>query len=137
MCMFCRLLFVLLFCFCWPLCCLFFFALRILITPLPSSILNEYVDKAHIRHIIYDTIFYLMTKVKLYQLSSRDHCKVIYNKYIASLYFMTNVNKRVSGITVIHDIFSTRLYLMTKLKLCKTITIPECIVDKAHIKHTI
>jgi hypothetical protein len=32
MCMFCRLLFVLLYFFFWPLCCLFFFDLRILIT---------------------------------------------------------------------------------------------------------
>jgi len=33
MCMFCRLLFVLLYFFFWPLCCLSFFDLRILITP--------------------------------------------------------------------------------------------------------
>ena len=32
--MFCRSLFVLWFCFFWPLCCLFFIDLRILITPL-------------------------------------------------------------------------------------------------------
>ena len=37
MCMFCRSLFVLLYFFLWPLCCLFFFDLRILITPLVSS----------------------------------------------------------------------------------------------------
>jgi hypothetical protein len=37
MCMFCRSLFVLLSFFFWPLCCLFFFNLRILITPLVSS----------------------------------------------------------------------------------------------------
>ena len=35
--MFCRLLFVLLYFFFWPLCCLFFFDLRILVTPLVSS----------------------------------------------------------------------------------------------------
>ena len=34
--MFCRLLFVILSFFIWPLCCLFFFDLRILITPLAS-----------------------------------------------------------------------------------------------------
>jgi hypothetical protein len=33
----CRSLFVLLYCFFWPLCCLFFFDIRILITPLLSS----------------------------------------------------------------------------------------------------
>jgi hypothetical protein len=37
MCMFCRLLFVLLYLFFWPWCCLFFFDIRILITPLASS----------------------------------------------------------------------------------------------------
>ena len=36
-CMFCRSLFVFLYFFFWPLCCLFFFELRILITPLVSS----------------------------------------------------------------------------------------------------
>ena len=36
-CMFCRLLFVLLYFFFWPLCSLFFFDIRILITPLVSS----------------------------------------------------------------------------------------------------
>ena len=35
--MFCRSLFVLLYFFFWPLCCLFFFDIRILITPLVSS----------------------------------------------------------------------------------------------------
>ena len=37
MCMFCRSLFVLLYFFFWPLCFLFFFDIRILITPLVSS----------------------------------------------------------------------------------------------------
>jgi len=37
MCIFCRSLFVLLYFFFWPLCCLFFCDLRILITPLVSS----------------------------------------------------------------------------------------------------
>ena len=37
MCMFCRSLFVLFSLFYWPLCCLFFFDIRILITPLVSS----------------------------------------------------------------------------------------------------
>jgi hypothetical protein len=36
-CMFCRSLFVLLYFFFWPLCCLFFFDIRILIAPLVSS----------------------------------------------------------------------------------------------------
>jgi hypothetical protein len=37
MCMFCRLLVVLLYFYFWPLCCLFFFDIQILITPLVSS----------------------------------------------------------------------------------------------------
>ena len=37
MCMFCRSLFVLLYFFFWPLCCLFFFDIQIVITPLISS----------------------------------------------------------------------------------------------------
>jgi hypothetical protein len=44
-CMFCRSLFVLLFFFFWPLCCLFFLDIRILITPLVSlySLLYNYL----------------------------------------------------------------------------------------------
>ena len=42
MCMFCRSVFALLYFFIWPLCCLFFFDLRILITPLVSSNLTYY-----------------------------------------------------------------------------------------------
>ena len=37
MCMFCTSLFVLLYFFFWPFCCLFFFDIRIQITPLVSS----------------------------------------------------------------------------------------------------
>jgi hypothetical protein len=46
MCMFCRSLFVLLYFFLWPLCCLFFFDKRILITPLAIvlSVLLWYTD---------------------------------------------------------------------------------------------
>ena len=45
-CMFCRSLFVLLFIFFWPLCCLFFLDIRIMITPLVSSVLSvlRYMD---------------------------------------------------------------------------------------------
>jgi hypothetical protein len=45
MCMFCRSLFVLLYFFFWPLCCLFFFDIRILITPFVSS--NSSFYKKH------------------------------------------------------------------------------------------
>ena len=44
MCMFCRSLFVFLYFFLWPSCCLFFFDLRILIIPLLSS--NSFVSSA-------------------------------------------------------------------------------------------
>jgi len=44
MCMFCRLLFVLLFFFFWPLCCLFFCDIRILITPLETLLTFPDID---------------------------------------------------------------------------------------------
>jgi hypothetical protein len=44
MCMFCRSLFVLLYFFFWPLCCLFFFDIRILITSLVSSNSSYHVN---------------------------------------------------------------------------------------------
>jgi hypothetical protein len=43
-CMFCRLLFVLLYFFFWPLCCLFFFDIQILITPLVSSNSSSFLN---------------------------------------------------------------------------------------------
>ena len=46
-CMLCRSLFVLLFIFFWPLCCLFFFNIRILITPLVSSSSSHSTDTMH------------------------------------------------------------------------------------------
>ena len=50
MCMFCRSLFVLLYFFFWPMCCLFFFDIRILITPLVSSnsSYNEFLQTLHL-----------------------------------------------------------------------------------------
>ena len=58
--MFCRSLFVLLSSFCWPLCCLFFFDLRILITPLISS---------HFKTLTFDSwmtiVFILMMSVHI------------------------------------------------------------------------
>jgi hypothetical protein len=44
-CMFCRSLFVLLYFFFWPLCCLFFFDIRILIAPLVSLNSSYYYIK--------------------------------------------------------------------------------------------
>jgi len=61
MCMFCRPLFVLLYFFFWELCCLFFYALRILITPLVSSN-SSYIGfwncSDHIVFIIFFFSFY-------------------------------------------------------------------------------
>ena len=51
MCMFCRSLFVLLYFFFWPLCCLFFFDIRILITPLVSSS-SSYLNVKQIKSIL-------------------------------------------------------------------------------------
>jgi len=62
MCMFCRSLFVLLYFFFWPLCCLFFFDLRILITPLVSS-------NSSYKHIILPCIESRLSTVAL----SEDH----------------------------------------------------------------
>jgi hypothetical protein len=50
-CMFCRSLFVLLYFFFWPLCCLFFFYIRILITPLVSSISCSYVRSLRVQYL--------------------------------------------------------------------------------------
>jgi hypothetical protein len=47
MCMFCRSLFVLLYFYFWPLCCLFFFDIRILITPLVPSISSYYYSESY------------------------------------------------------------------------------------------
>ena len=49
MCMSCRSLFVLLYFFFWPLCCLSFFDLRILITPLGSS--NSFYNKTMMKNV--------------------------------------------------------------------------------------
>jgi hypothetical protein len=59
MCMFCRLLFVLCSFFFWPLCCLFFFNIRIMITSLVSSSSSylRYLKSQQKRN--FDKIFYL------------------------------------------------------------------------------
>jgi hypothetical protein len=54
-CMFCRSLFVLLYFFYWPLCCLFFFDIRILIAPLASSNSFLYSSKLKLSLIIHIT----------------------------------------------------------------------------------
>jgi len=52
---FCRSLFVLLFFFLWPLCCLFFFDLRILVTPLVSSSSSSNSNGQHFHPIWFKT----------------------------------------------------------------------------------
>ena len=72
MCMFCRSLFILLYLFAWPLCCLFSFDMRILITPLvsPNSLC---ITKADLSKIIQLAISrYLET---IFQLTT-NHCVV-------------------------------------------------------------
>ena len=56
-CMFCRSLFVLLYIFFWPLCCLLFFDIRILLTPLVSSNLSYIIwfDTIGLEPTIYPT----------------------------------------------------------------------------------
>ena len=64
-CMFCGSLFVLLYFFFWSLCCLFFFDIRILITPLASSnssfnyITNQVKLTHNICHIVALLLFYV------------------------------------------------------------------------------
>ena len=50
-CRFCRSLFVLLYFFFWPLCCLFFFDIRIIIAPLVSSISSSYVRSLSVQYL--------------------------------------------------------------------------------------
>ena len=58
--MFCRSLFVLLYIFFWPLCCLFFFDIRILITPLASSKSSYKKHELIILSEIYDSQWYFV-----------------------------------------------------------------------------
>jgi len=63
MCMFCRSLFVLLSFFFWPLCCLFFFNIRIMITPLVSSntsytTIHHRNLKIRLKEIIHNRFFF-------------------------------------------------------------------------------
>jgi hypothetical protein len=64
--MFCRSLFVLLHFFFWPLCCLFFFDIRILITPLVSSN-SSYTedDIIKVTNFLIDTIFVVFGEMML------------------------------------------------------------------------
>ena len=55
-CMFCRSLFVLLYFFFWPLCCLFFFDIRILIAPLVSSNSSSDIVSNMIKRKIYSDL---------------------------------------------------------------------------------
>ena len=62
MCMLCISLFVFLYFFLWPLCCLFFFDIRILITPLESSNFSFNKNKlwtALLLHLVAPTYFIL------------------------------------------------------------------------------
>ena len=82
--MFCRLLFVLFYFFFWPLCCLFLFDIRILITPLVSSTLLERHLSALSRGIQYciciviassyvvDCIIFLYTDIRYLILSTKE-----------------------------------------------------------------
>ena len=67
MCVFCRSLFVLLFSFFWPVCCLFFFNLRILITPLvssnSSSNRNENLNANKVNILVYKNVFQYITDI--------------------------------------------------------------------------
>jgi hypothetical protein len=74
MCMFCRSLFVLLYFFFWPLCCLFFFDLRILITPLVSS------NSSYANGLFLNTILFCFLDM-FYQLIIVCCCKESFKKH--------------------------------------------------------
>jgi hypothetical protein len=62
-CMLCRSLFVLLSFFLWPLCCLFFFDIRILIAPLVSSISSS--TQVYICYVLYETKPIILWRIKI------------------------------------------------------------------------
>ena len=79
MCMFCRSLFVLLYFFFWPQCCLYFFDIRILVTPLISSnssycLVLYYVFPAQyaFTHVMYEHFLH-----NLDQLNIREYRRAI------------------------------------------------------------
>jgi hypothetical protein len=78
MCMFCRSLFVLLYFFFWPLCCLFFFDIRILITPLVSSnsSFSAFVVCRRISSIFYAHSFLLKSYFNGLQLNIGSYVKM-------------------------------------------------------------
>ena len=61
MCIFCRSLFFLLCIFFWPLCCLFFFDIRILITPLVSSKSSILFCQSRHRFVCTPIVTFLLT----------------------------------------------------------------------------
>ena len=94
--MFCRLLFVLFYFFFWPLCCLFLFDIRILITPLVSS--NS--SSASLECIVsWYTVFYLY--IDSQQLCGRLYYIVLYRYSI-----FDSLNERM--INLIRNIESER-----------------------------
>ena len=69
MCIFCRSLFVLLYFFFWPLCCLFFFDIWILMTPFASSNSSYHMSvlqrPSHHAHVCAD-IYYIYKVCQIY-----------------------------------------------------------------------
>jgi hypothetical protein len=65
MCMFCRSMFVFLYFFLWTLCCLFFFAIQILITPFVSSNSSSNGHSFFIVHCIIDLSLFMFFFVVL------------------------------------------------------------------------
>jgi hypothetical protein len=85
--MFCRSLFVLLYFFFWPLCCLFFFGIRILTTPLVSS-LKEVVCWEFLFYFIFNFIStkqlntkcldFIVPKLMFWKMAIKSHLKKHY-----------------------------------------------------------
>ena len=72
LCIFCRSLFVFFSFFFWPLCCLFFFDLRIFITPLVSS--NSSSNKLLIPNVIQFVVLMLLREFTVY-VNKSEHIK--------------------------------------------------------------
>jgi hypothetical protein len=131
--MFFRLLFVLLYFFIWPLCCLYYFDIRILITPLVSSNSSKLLQfvtfcstgiRMPIDEILMHTIWIKSCIVTRGNISMFINIKPSWLKASIKMYFnnenLTKKNKLVSGwrindrgrhgLSILHCIFLTLLF---------------------------
>jgi hypothetical protein len=89
-CMFCRSLFVLLYFFFWPLCCLFIFDIRILIAPLVFSNSSSYVRSLSVQYLN-DLSYFVNIKVQKDKQRSTKHT---YNTKYSAVGFSSEKKKQ-------------------------------------------